>query len=55
MDFLSLGERNVATARLLCDVSRNHAASLTEPPLAGLVVIARTLPRFLSENAITNQ
>ena len=55
MDFLSLGERKVATARLLCDVSRNHAASLTEPLLAGLLAKARTLPRFISEKALTNQ
>src|SRR5258705_7596509 len=55
MDFLPLGERQVATARLLCDVSRNHAASLTEPLLAGLLVIAGTLRRFISEKALTNQ
>src|SRR5882672_6459216 len=55
MNFLSLGERKVATARLLCDVSRNHAASLTEPLLAGLLAKARTLPRFISEKALTNQ
>src|SRR5258708_23749771 len=55
MDFLSLGERKVATARLLCDVSRTQAASLTEPLLAGLLAKARTLPRFISEKALTNQ
>src|SRR5258708_6522453 len=55
MDFLALGERKVTTARLLCDVSRNHAASLTEPLLAGLLAKARTLPRFISEKALTNQ
>src|SRR5882672_10144726 len=55
MNFLSLGERKVATARLLCDVSRYHAASLTEPLLAGLLAKARTLPRFISEKAFTNQ
>src|SRR6266702_5425868 len=55
IDLFAFFDRQTPTASLGCDVGRDHADSLTEPPLACLAVVADLLRSLLSHNPITNQ